>query len=120
MIEDFIKDAYKNRYGQEIPEKRETVIFSITVAMFAIGGMIGGFGGGFVANRYGRKRGLLVNNLMGVVGAVFMACSKSALSYEMLIFGRLIIGLNCGQPSLSLSLVLFSAQLGPILLRIFC
>jgi len=115
VIEDFIKDAYKNRYGQEIPEKRETVIFSITVAMFAIGGMIGGFGGGFVANRYGRKRGLLVNNLMGVVGAVFMACSKSALSYEMLIFGRLIIGLNCG---LNTSLVpMYVSEIAPLTLR---
>lgn len=30
------------------------VLWSITVSIFAVGGMIGGFSAGFFANRYGR------------------------------------------------------------------
>lgn len=54
MIEDFIKTAYRVRYGVDIAESWEKNIFAIAVSVFAIGGMIGGFGGGFVANRFGR------------------------------------------------------------------
>ena len=54
VIQDFIKTVYAIRHGQSIPEGRETIIYSIAVSIFAIGGMIGGFGGGFVANKYGR------------------------------------------------------------------
>jgi len=43
-----------------------------------------------------RKRGLLLNNATGILGAILMAFSKAAQSYEMLIIGRLIIGFNCG------------------------
>lgn len=43
-----------------------------------------------------RKRGLLLNNATGILGAALMAFSKAAQSYEMLIIGRLIIGFNCG------------------------
>jgi SP family facilitated glucose transporter-like MFS transporter 1 len=43
-----------------------------------------------------RKRGLLLNNATGILGAILMAFSKAAQSYEMLIIGRMIIGFNCG------------------------
>lgn len=43
-----------------------------------------------------RKRGLLLNNLTGVLGAILMGSSKAAMSYEMIIIGRFFIGFNCG------------------------
>lgn len=44
-----------------------------------------------------RKRGLLLNNLTGVLGAILMGSSKAAMSYEMIIIGRFFIGFNCGK-----------------------
>lgn len=44
-----------------------------------------------------RKRGLILNNLTGIIGGAFMAFSKVSVSYEMLIIGRLLIGFNCGK-----------------------
>lgn len=44
-----------------------------------------------------RKGGLLLNNILGVTGACLMWCTKVANSYEILFFGRFIIGVNCGE-----------------------
>lgn len=44
-----------------------------------------------------RKKGLLLNNLLGVGGACLMAFSQMSNSFEMLILGRLVIGINCGE-----------------------
>lgn len=66
------------------------------MAIFAVGGAIGGISNGFFADRFGRKKSLLLNNILGILGGAFMGLSKPCNSYEMLIVGRLIIGLNCG------------------------
>ncbi|XP_018578160.1 glucose transporter type 1-like, partial [Anoplophora glabripennis] len=94
-IQNFMKDVYKNRYGVDVNDDYVKKLYSIAVSIFAIGGMLGGFGGGMVANKFGRKGGLLLNNVLGISGACLMWCTKIANSYEMLFFGRFIIGVNC-------------------------
>lgn len=44
-----------------------------------------------------RKGGLLLNNILGVGGGCLMGFTKISNSYEMLFFGRFIIGVNCGK-----------------------
>jgi len=73
-----------------------TLIWSWTVAIFCIGGMMGGTMCGFVSSRLGRKGGLLLNNVLVAVGAALMGLAKYAGSYQMLIAGRLVIGINSG------------------------
>merc|ERR1719481_547156 len=51
---------------------------------------------GFVSSRLGRKGGLLLNNVLVAVGAALMGLAKYAGSYQMLIAGRLVIGINSG------------------------
>lgn len=53
-IEYFMKDVYKQRYGEELPEDWVKTLYSVVVSIFAIGGMVGGFIGGMVADRFGR------------------------------------------------------------------
>ena len=43
-----------------------------------------------------RKKGLLLNNILAAIGAVFLLGAKYAGSYEMLLAGRLVIGINSG------------------------
>ena len=74
-----------------------TFMYAMAVSIFAIGGMCGGFIGGWIANKFGRKGGLLVNNLVGIIAALAMAFSKHVTSYELLILGRFLIGVNCGK-----------------------
>lgn len=49
-----MKDVYKDRYGKDIQEDSVNKLYSIAVSIFAIGGMLGGFSGGMIANRFGR------------------------------------------------------------------
>lgn len=92
-----MKDVYKSRYGEDIPEEAVKRLYSVAVSIFAIGGMLGGFSGGMIADRFGRKGGLLLNNILGIGGACLMGFTKVSHSYEMLFFGRFIIGVNCGK-----------------------
>ncbi|KAK0167178.1 hypothetical protein PV327_004609 [Microctonus hyperodae] len=114
-IANFMKDVYKDRYGEDMTEKSVQRLYSIAVSIFAIGGMLGGFSGGIIANRFGRKGGLLLNNVLGIVGACLMGFTKVAHSYEMLFLGRFIIGINCG---LNTSLVpMYISEIAPLNLR---
>jgi MFS transporter, SP family, solute carrier family 2 (facilitated glucose transporter), member 1 len=49
-----MKDVYKDRFGEDIPEEQVKILYSIAVSIFAIGGMVGGFSGGTIANKFGR------------------------------------------------------------------
>ncbi|XP_063215828.1 glucose transporter type 1 isoform X3 [Bacillus rossius redtenbacheri] len=114
-IENFMKDVYKNRYGEDLPDDSAKLLYSLAVSIFAIGGMLGGFSGGMIANRFGRKGGLLLNNVLGIGGACLMAFTKVFYAYEMLFLGRFIIGVNCG---LNTSLVpMYISEIAPLNLR---
>ncbi|XP_028130593.1 glucose transporter type 1 isoform X1 [Diabrotica virgifera virgifera] len=114
-IENFMKTLYKERYKQDLANEKAEMLYSIAVSIFAIGGMLGGFGGGMVANKFGRKGGLLLNNVLGITGGCLMWCTKIAKSYEMLFVGRFIIGVNCG---LNTSLVpMYISEISPLNLR---
>ncbi|XP_065205177.1 glucose transporter type 1 isoform X3 [Planococcus citri] len=114
-IETFIKEVYKIRYNEDLPDATITGMYSFAVSIFAVGGMLGGFSGGMIANRFGRKGGLLLNNFLGIGGACLMGATKFFRSYEILFAGRFIIGVNCG---LNTSLVpMYISEISPLNLR---
>ncbi|XP_046674770.1 glucose transporter type 1 isoform X4 [Homalodisca vitripennis] len=114
-IENFMKDVYKDRYGEDIQDDSVQLLYSLAVSIFAIGGMLGGFSGGVIANKFGRKGGLLLNNVLGIGGACLMGFTKIMHSYELLFLGRFIIGVNCG---LNTSLVpMYISEIAPLNLR---
>lgn len=120
LIESFISNVMSNRSKEdggsgEVSQSSVTLIWSVAVSIFCVGGMIGGSASGLVANRLGRKGGLLLNNIFVFAAALLQGFSKSVSSYEMIIAGRFLIGINSG---LNTGLApMYLAEISPVHLR---
>merc|ERR1712012_1055533 len=88
-----------------------TLIWSWIVAIFCVGGTMGGSLVGIISSKCGRKGGLLLNNILVVIATLLMGLAKTANSYHMLIAGRLVTGLNAGLAPMYL------AEISPTSLR---
>ncbi|KAM4725661.1 solute carrier family 2, facilitated glucose transporter member 1-like [Anableps anableps] len=95
-LRSFFNQTWVQRYNEPISPGMGTTIWSTTVAIFTLGGMVGSFGVGVMANRFGRRRSMFLVNILAVIGGLLMGCSTICSSYEMVIAGRLVIGLFCG------------------------
>ncbi|XP_061912648.1 solute carrier family 2, facilitated glucose transporter member 3a [Entelurus aequoreus] len=95
-LRSFFNDTWIERYGTPISWDVCTTVWSITVAIFSVGGMVGSFSVGVMANRFGRRRSMFLVNILAVIGGLLMGFSTICSSYEMVIAGRLVIGLFCG------------------------
>ncbi|KAJ7411690.1 Solute carrier family 2, facilitated glucose transporter member 1 [Willisornis vidua] len=96
VIEDFYNRTWLYRYEEPISPATLTTLWSLSVAIFSVGGMIGSFSVGLFVNRFGRRNSMLMSNILAFVSALLMGFSKMAFSFEMLILGRFIIGLYSG------------------------
>lgn len=115
LIEDWIRELKMNRTGEAVSQSEVTMIWSIAVSIFCVGGMIGGSLVGWLADRFGRKGGLLLNNILVLFCVIFEGCAKAAKSYEMIIVGRFLIGINAG---LNAGLApMYLAEISPVHLR---
>ncbi|CAL1607267.1 unnamed protein product [Knipowitschia caucasica] len=95
-IEGFYNDTWLWRYQEHIPPSSLTALWSLSVAIFPIGGMLGSSSVGMFVNRFGRKNSMLASNLLAVVSALLMGLSHVCGSFEMLIVGRCVVGVFCG------------------------
>ena len=59
-----------------------TFLWALTVAMYAIGGMVGGFSAGLLANKYGR----FVHVIHSLKKKLLLFCSKVVLLMLLLLF----------------------------------
>ncbi|XP_022616439.1 solute carrier family 2, facilitated glucose transporter member 4 [Seriola dumerili] len=99
IIEEDYNATWVHRYGEPIPTGTLTSLWSLSVAIFPIGGMLSSFCVGFVSEWLGRRKAMLINNLLAFIGGSMMGLSKLCRSFEMMIFGRFIIGAFCGLAS---------------------
>ncbi|XP_048365686.1 solute carrier family 2, facilitated glucose transporter member 3-like [Sphaerodactylus townsendi] len=96
IIKGFFNVTWIERTGAPMSSELLTSLWSLSVAIFSIGGMIGSFSVGLFVNRFGRRNSMLMVNILAVVGGSLMGFSKLAKALEMFIAGRFIVGLFCG------------------------
>uniref|UniRef100_A0A8D0A000 Solute carrier family 2, facilitated glucose transporter member 4 n=1 Tax=Sander lucioperca TaxID=283035 RepID=A0A8D0A000_SANLU len=99
IIEADYNATWVHRYGEPIPTGTLTSLWSLSVAIFSIGGMLSSFCVGFISEWLGRRKAMLINNMFAFIGGSLMGLSKLCRSFEMLILGRFIIGIYCGLSS---------------------
>ncbi|XP_042526240.1 solute carrier family 2, facilitated glucose transporter member 9 isoform X1 [Dipodomys spectabilis] len=95
-IKAFYSEVWERRYGHPIDPDTLTLLWSVTVSIFAIGGLVGTVIVKMLGKALGRKSTLLINNVFGISAALLMAFSLLAGAFEMLIIGRFIMGVDGG------------------------
>ncbi|KAM9355815.1 solute carrier family 2, facilitated glucose transporter member 2 [Pholidichthys leucotaenia] len=73
--------------------------WSLSVAIFSIGGMVSSFLVGFVGDLKGRIKGMLMVNVLAVAAGLLMGLCKMWKPHIMVISGRAIMGFYCGLAS---------------------
>uniref|UniRef100_A0A3P8SIM0 Solute carrier family 2, facilitated glucose transporter member 5 n=1 Tax=Amphiprion percula TaxID=161767 RepID=A0A3P8SIM0_AMPPE len=96
FIKELVNKTCIHRYNLSLEQWHLSLIWSFTVSIFCIGGLIGALVAGSLISKFGRKRCLLFNNFMAITGAVLMLLSQTAMSFEMIMAGRFLCGLNSG------------------------
>ncbi|XP_014897323.1 solute carrier family 2, facilitated glucose transporter member 5 isoform X2 [Poecilia latipinna] len=99
FMQDFYNKTYISRYNEPMAESLLTVLWSVTVSMFPLGGLFGSLMVAPLVNKLGRKGTLLFNNIFSIVPAVMMGASEMAKSYELIILARILVGICAGLSS---------------------
>ncbi|XP_054435629.1 solute carrier family 2, facilitated glucose transporter member 7 [Pteronotus mesoamericanus] len=115
VLKAFYNDTYFERHGTFMAEKDMLLLWSCTVSMFPLGGLLGSLIVGLLVDRCGRKGTLLINNVFAIVPAILMGVSKVAKAYELIIVSRVVLGV-CAGISYS-ALPMYLGELAPKNLR---
>ncbi|XP_053557944.1 solute carrier family 2, facilitated glucose transporter member 11 [Bombina bombina] len=95
-IQKFVNHTWLERNGSELDNTIITLIWSIIVSVYPLGGFLGALLAGPMAIKLGRKKSLLFNNIFVILSAVLCGFSRSAKSFEMIVIGRMLAGINSG------------------------
>uniref|UniRef100_A0A7N6FC65 Solute carrier family 2, facilitated glucose transporter member 5 n=1 Tax=Anabas testudineus TaxID=64144 RepID=A0A7N6FC65_ANATE len=99
FMQQFYNTTYLERTGRPIEENFLTLLWSLSVSMYPLGGFFGSLMVAPLVNKLGRKGTLLFNNIFSIVPAVMMGVSEIAKSYEIIIVARFIVGICAGLSS---------------------
>ncbi|XP_068098746.1 solute carrier family 2, facilitated glucose transporter member 11 isoform X2 [Hyperolius riggenbachi] len=95
-IQKFVNETWLERNGTQLESWIITLIWSIIVSVYPLGGFLGALLAGPMAIKLGRKKSLLFNNLFIILSAVLCGFSRLAKSFEIIILGRILAGVNSG------------------------
>ncbi|XP_014652838.1 PREDICTED: solute carrier family 2, facilitated glucose transporter member 11 [Ceratotherium simum simum] len=95
-IQDFTNETWWGRTGRPLPDHLVLLVWSFIVSLYPLGGLFGALLAGPLAIKLGRKKTLLVNNIFVVAAAVLFGFSRRAGSFEMIMLGRLLMGVSAG------------------------
>ncbi|XP_077831834.1 solute carrier family 2, facilitated glucose transporter member 7 isoform X2 [Macaca mulatta] len=115
VFKSFYNETYFERHATFMDGKLMLLLWSCTVSMFPLGGLLGSLVVGLLVDSCGRKGTLLINNIFAIVPAILMGVSKVAKAFELIIFSRVVLGV-CAGISYS-ALPMYLGELAPKNLR---
>uniref|UniRef100_A0A8U8B6V3 Uncharacterized protein n=1 Tax=Geospiza parvula TaxID=87175 RepID=A0A8U8B6V3_GEOPR len=95
-IRKFINETWIDRYGSPLHPETVMLLWSFIVSVYGIGGFLGSLCCGYLTTKYRKKKCQMFTNLIMLVAALFMALSKTAKSFEMILVGRFLYGIGAG------------------------
>ncbi|XP_059722427.1 solute carrier family 2, facilitated glucose transporter member 5-like [Haemorhous mexicanus] len=98
-MQDFYNRTYLDRTGVPMDRGFQTLLWSLTVSMFPLGGFFGSLLVWPMVNNCGRKGTLLINNLFSIAAAILMGTSELAKTFEVIILSRVVMGIFAGLAS---------------------
>ncbi|NXP56939.1 GTR5 protein, partial [Chloropsis cyanopogon] len=98
-MQDFYNKTYLDRTGAPMDSGFQTLLWSLTVSMFPLGGLFGSLMVWPMVNNCGRKGTLLINNLFSIAAAILMGTSELAKTFEVIILSRVVMGIFAGLAS---------------------
>ncbi|CAN8198766.1 unnamed protein product [Coccothraustes coccothraustes] len=98
-MQDFYNRTYLDRTGVPMDRAFQTLLWSLTVSMFPLGGFFGSLLVWPMVNNCGRKGTLLINNLFSIAVAILMGTSELAKTFEVIILSRVVMGIFAGLAS---------------------
>ncbi|XP_065132417.1 solute carrier family 2, facilitated glucose transporter member 2 isoform X1 [Paramisgurnus dabryanus] len=98
------EELTRNERGNDTAHEDQThpsvvMYWSLSVAVFAVGGVLSSFLVGFVGDFRGRIKGMLAINLLAISAGLLMGLAQMGTPHLMVIAGRAIMGLYCGLTS---------------------
>uniref|UniRef100_A0A8D2AWP4 Solute carrier family 2 member 7 n=1 Tax=Sciurus vulgaris TaxID=55149 RepID=A0A8D2AWP4_SCIVU len=115
VLKSFYNETYFERHGIFMDEKVMLLLWSCTVSMFPLGGLLGSLMVGLLVDKCGRKGTLLINNVFAILPAILMGVSRVAQAFELIILSRVLVGV-CAGISYS-ALPMYLGELAPKNLR---
>ncbi|KAB0391396.1 hypothetical protein E2I00_003032, partial [Balaenoptera physalus] len=95
-IQEFTNETWRMRTGRPLPDQLVPLLWSLIVSLYPVGGLLGALLAGPMAITLGRKKSLLVNNIFMMAAATLFGFSRRAGSFEMIMLGRLLVGVSAG------------------------
>ncbi|XP_032350684.1 LOW QUALITY PROTEIN: solute carrier family 2, facilitated glucose transporter member 7 [Camelus ferus] len=96
VLKSFYNETYLERHGAPMDERVTLLLWSCTVSMFPLGGLVGSLVVGLLVDKCGRKGTLLINNVFAITPAILMGVSKVAKAFEPIVFSRVLLGVCAG------------------------
>uniref|UniRef100_A0A803U0Y5 Major facilitator superfamily (MFS) profile domain-containing protein n=1 Tax=Anolis carolinensis TaxID=28377 RepID=A0A803U0Y5_ANOCA len=111
----FYNTTYHLKNSVGIDKGFLTILYSLTLAMFSMGGLIGSLLFSPIVDKFGRKGALMLNNFLSMGSSVLMGLSATIRAYEYTIFSRMVNGICTG--IFACAVPLYLAEVSPKNLR---
>uniref|UniRef100_A0A5S6QYG3 MFS domain-containing protein n=1 Tax=Trichuris muris TaxID=70415 RepID=A0A5S6QYG3_TRIMR len=117
-VKPWFNQSYTEHYGKSLSKDQLTLLWSMASACLQFGAVVGALVTRPMAERMGRRGGLITTGLTCAIGSVLTTIAKYVDAFEVFFVGRLLLGVSLGA-SLGLA-SMFVTETAPVRYRGAC